>query len=379
MLLSNPYRPDPRVRREAHALLREGHRVVLLAWDREGGYPARESSEGMDVVRIRVPCSYDDFLESLVKTPLVWLRVFPRLLHASPDVIHCHDLDTLPLGLLASRLLDVPCVFDAHEVYSSMVKESVPRWVNSFLSWLERATVPRADLVITVNDILRDIYLNMGARQVVVVMNSPPEEEIVEPDPESVRRRLNLEGKKVCLYAGVLERSRNLDTIMDVFKETPDDVVLVMGGHGSLVEHVARRARESQNIFFVGWIDAREMSSYLAAADVVLLLYDPTYEINRIGTATRLLEAMALGIPVLASEGSSNGEIVKKEGIGLCIRHDDPAAIRQALHQLLDDEELRASISDSAVRASRERYSWSVMEKRLLDAYKGLQRGGEGE
>ncbi len=371
MLLSNPYRPDPRVRREAMALRKDGHTVLLYAWDREGRYPTAETTEGIEVRRIHLASSYDSFLEALVKLPLVWAQMIWRVRSQPLDVVHAHDLDTLPVGLFLAKLRRKPCVFDAHEVYSTMVQPSIPGWAYRFLSWLERTLAPAAQLVLTVNEALREFYEGLGARRVVIVMNAPPQAETEGADPGHVRRKLGLEGTQVVLYAGVLEPSRSLDSLMTAFEDVKE-AVLVLGGHGSLTDHIVERAADLENVRFVGWIAAREMASYLAAADVVILLYDPTYAINRIGTATRLLEAMALGVPIVASEGSSNGDIVRREGVGVTVRHDDVVDIRRGIRKLLSDTEFRDVAVRNGKRAAREKYSWEVQEERLRAAYRRL-------
>lgn len=374
MLLSNPYRPDPRVRREAQALREAGYGILLLAWDREGGHPTREPEDGLAIRRYRFPCGYDNFLETLVKLPLVWLRMLPRLLAEEAGVIHCHDLDTLPLGLFVARLRGKRCVFDAHELYSAMVSGSVPRAVLALLRPLERWLVTAVDVVITVNELLRDRYLAMGAPEVVVVMNSPPEDELAAADPGAVRRELGLEGKKVCLYVGVLERSRNVEALIDVFAglEDPATVLLLAGG-GARADRVREHAEGVDSVRFLGWIPAHQVGSYVAAADLVLLPYDPAYPINRLGTSTALLKAMTLGTPVLASEGSSNCDLILRERAGLCAPVDDVEAWRRTLRRLLDDPELRRDLGEAARRAAGERYSWGVMRRRLVDAYQALR------
>ncbi len=373
MLLSNPYRPDPRVRREALALREGGYDILLFAWDRENSYPRRENLEGIEVRRIKLKCSYDSFLESSVKLPLLWMRMLTWLLSDRFEIVHCHDLDTLPLGLFVSKLKGRPCIFDAHEIYSAMVSESVPPWVGGLLRWVERTIVRGPELVITVNESLSRIYRGMGARKVIVVMNCPSLKELAAGDPESVRRALGLEGKKVCLYAGMLEKSRNLDTLMEVFDSLEsENTVLVLGGYGSLIDHVVSRVSRSRNIIFVGWIGADEKSSYLSASDVVVLLDDPRYKTKGLEIATRLLEAIALGVPVLVSDDTSNAEVVREEAIGLCVRYDDVEEIQTALHRLLYDTELRKSMIENCLRASRERYSWEIMERRLVRAYREL-------
>ena len=53
MLLSNPYRPDPRVQREMEALASSGCQVSLVCWDRQGELPARETKGGSEVLRLQ--------------------------------------------------------------------------------------------------------------------------------------------------------------------------------------------------------------------------------------------------------------------------------------------------------------------------------------
>ncbi len=373
MLLSNSYRPDPRVRREALALRKDGHGILLYAWDREARHPISETAEGIEVRRIRLAASYDNFLEALVKLPWVWGQMAWRLRSHPYDVIHAHDLDTLPVGLFLAKLRDRPCIFDAHEVYSAMVQRSVPGWAYRFLRWLEKTLVPASRVVLTVNDTLRGIYEALGARRVVVVMNVPSRAEIEGVDPGPVRRKLGLEGKRVALYAGMLEPSRNLDTLLRVFEGwTEAAPVLVVGGHGSLVEQIEARARMAHNVQFIGWIPPDDMTGHVAASDVVLLLDDPGYPIILVGTSTRLFLAMALGVPVLASKGTGDATVVLAEDLGSVVPHDDVEAIRHALRNLLGDATRRAAIAQRGPQVFAERYSWEIMQARLLDTYHAL-------
>jgi len=52
MLLSNAFRPDPRVAREAQALLDTGYRVTLICWDRQAELPEHETQNGLDIIRV---------------------------------------------------------------------------------------------------------------------------------------------------------------------------------------------------------------------------------------------------------------------------------------------------------------------------------------
>lgn len=374
MLLSNAYRPDARVRREVLALTGEGYDILLLAWDREATSPRREDIDDIHVNRIWMDAGYDNFFEFLVKLPLVWVKMLRRLLKTRFRIVHCHDLDTLPLGLIAARLRSVPCVFDAHELYSEMVRDTTPGPVLRILKWLERRLVKGAELVITVNDALLEAYRGMGARRVVVVMNSPMPEELKVADPATMRERLALVGRGVCVYVGMLEKSRNLDTVLDVF-DGMEDVTLIIGGSGTLADAIATRSSDMENVEFVGWIPPEQISSYIAAADIVLLLDDPAYGIIRVATATRLLHAMALGVPAIASYGTATAELVEREGVGVCVKHDDVQGIRGAIKDLLGDVKKRSSMATRGPRAFTERFQWETMKDRLVEAYGDLLLG----
>lgn len=372
MLLSNAYRPDARVRKEALALQEEGHDILLLAWDREGARPREEDVDGIHVGRIWTRAGYDDLPEFAATLPLVWCRMLRRLLRARFEVVHCHDLDTLPVGLLAARLRGVPCVFDAHELYSAMVGRSTPGPLLRLLRWVERWFARRPELVITVNEVLRETYAAMGARRVAVVMNSPTTEDLEVGDVAAVRERLGTSGKGLCVYVGMLERSRNLDTVLHAFGGMADDAVLLIGGRGTRAEAVAAAAEDLPNVDFVGWVSPEDVASIVAAADVVLLLDDPNYEINRVGTSTRLLQAMALGVPVVASRGTANAEVVEREEVGVCVNHDDVQAIREAVRALLRDQERRHAMAAKGPPLFRERYRWEAMKERLAAGYRSL-------
>jgi len=73
MLLSNPYRPDPRVLWEAEALINAGHRVSLIAWDRQVELPAHEIKGGLEVFRIHsARSSYAAGLKQALRVPSFW-------------------------------------------------------------------------------------------------------------------------------------------------------------------------------------------------------------------------------------------------------------------------------------------------------------------
>lgn len=372
MLLSNPYRPDHRVEKEARALKEGDHKVSIIAWDREGGRAARETVDGIQVHRLGPRAPYNRPLDMMAKLPIFWLGSLLKSRRLDFDIIHAHDLDTLVLAWPLSRLRSVKLVYDAHELYWGMIENSVPRWVRGVVERIERILVSKPDVVLTVTPYVGRYLRDYGARHLQLVMNC---EELREPDEERVldiRRKMG--EKKVALYAGMLEPSRNLDTILDVFAKLRDaDVRLVIGGTGSLATKISRLSKEMNNVDFVGWIPSNEMLEHVTASDLVIALNDPRYANIRLAVSTRLLSAMMAGKPSIVSEGTGDAEIVSKEDTGEVVRFDDVEGTRNVVLGLLKDEERLGRIAENGKRAARERYNWGIMKERLIKVYRSLE------
>lgn len=104
MLLANGLQPDPRVDREARALAEHGYRVSIICWDRRAEFPDRETQHGFEIVRVQnVRSGYAVGWRQLFYLPRFWREATRLALELHPDVIHCHDLDTLYAGRQEER------------------------------------------------------------------------------------------------------------------------------------------------------------------------------------------------------------------------------------------------------------------------------------
>jgi len=162
MLLTNAYDPDPRVRQEALALIGMGCRVRLLAWDRDLRSAPVQVMEGVEIERVFLASAHGRGTTQLFFYAWLYLKMLWRGLRTSFDVVHCHDLDTLPLGFLMGKLKRKPIVYDAHESFPDMLDGSVHPAVRRGLVHLENFLIRRVDLLITVGEKLRRHFEERG-------------------------------------------------------------------------------------------------------------------------------------------------------------------------------------------------------------------------
>ncbi|MDD1767596.1 MAG: glycosyltransferase family 4 protein [Methanomassiliicoccales archaeon] len=364
MLLSNEYRPDPRVEKEARALISEGYSVEVVAWDRLRRRPKRSSDNGLQINRIRTGL-VEGPRSLLVNFPIFLTLSVVHSLRASCDAVHAHDLDTLVQGFIVSRIKRIPLVYDAHEHFSKMVESDVSSFLARLLDSIEKRLVPRASLVIAANDMIGEYLSRYSRSEVVVVMNCIDVENVHRAPP--TRR----DGEIVLFYGGSLEPLRYLDEMIIAVKSIKN-CRLRIAGTGRLEELVKRESKIDRRIEFLGYVPHDDLLKEMASSDAVLCLLDPSNENNRIGTPNRLFESMAIGVPVMTTNGTFSGRITQETGCGIAIDWSE-RNFADAVERLREPS-ARMAMGRNGRVAAESTFNWAAMKRRLLDRYRSLLR-----
>jgi len=252
MLLSNPFVSDPRVYAEARTLVGNGYQVTVIAWDRECRYPLTEERFGIRVCRIHQPATYGQGVQQTTSLFAFWKRAFGILARENPDIIHCHDLDTLPVGWLAARYLGAKLIYDSHECYPAMFASHgglgiLPRT----LDWLDRFLSCRVDLIITVGDLLRERFTSMTGCPVLVIGNWKDASDYSYPHSEiaQLADQLSVEGRLVISFLGLFNSDRIITPVLETLQDDPE-VLFLIAGRGDQQPQIERIAERSSSIRF---------------------------------------------------------------------------------------------------------------------------------
>lgn len=209
----------------------------------------------------------------------------------------------------------------------------------------------RAARIVTPSAALRELALGWGLEpgRVEVLPNpvSTPELE----GREALRRRLGLEGPTLA-FAGRLASQKGVDVALEAVKRV-EDVSLVLAGDGPDAELLRRRARElklGERARFLGPQPRRLVFELLRAADAVVL--SSKWE----NFPHVLVEALAVGTPVIATATGGVTEIVRDGENGLLVEPEDPEALAAAIRRFFADAPLRERLR-AAAQASVERYA----------------------
>jgi len=269
-------------------------------------------------------------------------------------------------GYLLGRWLGLPLMLTLRGKEQRLSRTGVRRP-------LARA-VRGADHVITVSGALRDVAISLGAdpRRVQVIGNGIDLSKFT-PVPRSEARTelgLPLDARVLVTVGTLVERKgfhRVIEVLPGLLRRFPDLHYLIVGGSGPEGDDSARlKAQVSalgieRSVHFLGPIAPERLRVPLSAADLFVLA--SSYE----GWANVLLEAMACGVPVVATDVGGNAQVVNEARLGAIVPFGDSPALESAIERALEQR-----WDSAAIRGVAEANSWESRIPVLVEAFHRL-------
>jgi glycosyltransferase involved in cell wall biosynthesis len=375
MILSNAFRPDPRVDQEARTLSGRGYQVTVICWDRRGEMAEQETRDGFRIVRVKnVTAGYGTGWRLSYQIPRFWRRAVRLGIESEPDVVHCHDLDTLYAGWRIKKRLGCRLIYDAHEHYPAMMALSFPpAFVKGFTLW-ERRLMRRVDATITASTVLRDEFASRGVSPVVTLGNYhdlAPYRAVTGAEVSELRAQLGVAPDEVLVaYIGGFSPNRMLLPMIEAAGLLPQ-VKFHIWGDGAQRAAIKQAAAGRANVSYHGWLAATELPRHFKAADVIFYGLKLDYPGAVYNAPNTLSCAMAAGRPVVATDVGDLGRIVRAADCGVLLGEATARTIAAAIERLLDPA-TRSRLGSNALRAAEEPYNAAAERSRLLELYRGL-------
>ncbi len=363
MLRSNPIDPDVRIEKEAKTLVDAGHDVTLLGWLRFGDAPAQEKRYLYTIERLkfRAPLGKKVILLYL---PIWWILAFLWLLREDWDIVHAADFDTYVPALLAAKLKRRRLIYDIFDFYAEMV--TLPSFVRSFAAALDTSLMRFADAIIVVDPSRLKQIGKEGDSSIHIIYNSP-----MDPTTSVIAGIPREPTLFKIFYAGGLSVDRDFETVLQAAKEI-GGVLVELAGYGCYAGHLRSISEQEPHVTFIGTIPYDEVIRRTLQSDLLFALYDPSVPNNHYASPNKLFEAMMCGKPILVSDETTMAEIVRKEDCGIVVPYGDVDATKRAILTLKNDPALCRRLGENGRRAYETKYSWKIMEERLLKIYREL-------
>lgn len=377
MLLSNPFRPDPRVLKEARSLSQRGFTVTIICWDRKGEYPDGELLEdGLRVIRVKsISSDYALGARQIGRLYRFWQAAMRILQQIKPDLVHCHDFDTLPAGIFWSRRHHKPVLYDAHEYYADLVKPRLKgltgSWLYAGIKFAERNLARRADAVITVDETLADIYRSINPR-VLVVGHYPPLDLCSTHTNVFRHPELNL------LYIGRISGDRGSIAYLEILRrlharDIPACLLLAGAFTPAAEEQLFWQNAQGleAHIKYNGWVQYDQVHEILQQADVGLALLQPEPRYVA-ALPVKLFEYMAAGLPVIGSNFPHMASVITTSKCGAVADPTDCSAAVDVLCSWWQDQSIPIQMGENGRMAIRNIYNWESLIASLDDLYQSV-------
>jgi glycosyltransferase involved in cell wall biosynthesis len=181
-------------------------------------------------------------------------------------------------------------------------------------------------------------------------------------------------------FLSVLDEYHNykgIDILFSAILQIKDrfpDLRIVIGGSGSRAGHYKEKASQmgiQENLYFAGYIPENELISYYCGTSVFVL---PSTDPTREGFGLVLLEAMACGRPVIATDIAGMAEDIENFRSGIIIPKESPEALAEAIGWCMEHTEELQMMGKFARALVEQRYDWKVIASNIENIYEGLIR-----
>lgn len=307
------------------------------------------------------------FKTVIMPSPGTAARIAHELTDFRPDVVHISlSFSLLDTWLLAHcRRAGIPTIATVHLPYARA--QSGRGRVLHALYRFHAHTLSLVDRCIALSNGQRDLLVSVGCdRDRIDVLPNGVDTSEISPGPSRIRSRLG--GTFVVGFMGRLDPEKRALELVRAFQRRrwSDDDRLVIAGSGSQQLRISRIAEHDPRIVVLGAIhDRREVIDLLRGIDVFVL--PSTAE----GLSLSLLEAMAAGCAVVATDVGDDGPLVSGAGIVLAAHPLEPA-LGTALETLRADPTLRRELGLLARRRVNDSYSSAVTVEGLMSMYERL-------
>jgi len=344
-------------------LVQKGHHVTVIT---RGSFKniERQIVHGINVFRVPFIPIYPFhvsihglFVNELVK------KLEPQL-----NIVHSHIPFPPPVktSLPSVTTVHTPMRTHARHYEETDLSAIAEKLQSTFCYRMEREIINRSDLITTVSHTVPFELSEYGVNpDDVVVIGNGVNEETFKPGEGN---RNNSQYRYV-LYSGRLGFGKGLFDLIKCAEKlcaAQPDLKFILAGDGPLrarLEEDASALGLQKNIIFLGRVDEDRLVPLYQNATVFVL--PSHYE----GLPTVLLEAMACGVPPVATAISGNSEVISSRVNGILVPTKDPDMLAAGISDLLSDENLREEMGDAARRTIEESYTLERVCQNLLSCY----------
>ncbi len=296
--------------------------------------------------------------------PAVWRRVKQILKKEKFDVVHVHEPGVPMLSLVVLRHSHALNVGTFHAYRESNA-------IYEYMRPLVQRVFNRLDGRIFVSDAVREYITRYFPGDHVIIPNGIDCARFAAPNLQPIEKFDD--GRPNILFVGRMDKRKGFRHLLRAFpyikQAIPDARLIVVGAFSDKDKAPFlryARAHKLRGAHFVGYVSPAELPRYHRTATIFCA---PNTGFESFGIV--LLEAMAAGVPIVASDIAGFRTVVEQNCEGVLVPPGDEQALARAVIELLRDPERRARMRECGRRKAAQ-YDWGIIARRVLAYYEQL-------
>ena len=282
-----------------------------------------------------------------------FFQMFKLVVKLRPDIIHVHAPNFFSsFAVVVGKILRTPVLVTIHRVEVMPTK-------NPLVYFARRIALNLFDRIVAVSEAVKQLTENCGVRKtrISVIWNSADEDNFKPRSKEKIKKLLHLSlEKEIILFVGRLAPVKGIRYLIRAmpFILREREAILVIVGDGperNNLEHLVKILNLEPYVLFLGNIHPEKLALCYNAADVFVL---PSLSE---GHPVVLLEAMASGLPVVATDVGGNNESIINEVNGFLVCSKDHQVLARAISAILNNEGLRQRFSAKSLELYRKNFA----------------------
>jgi glycosyltransferase involved in cell wall biosynthesis len=349
---------------------RDGHEVHVYTsdWDKNKRIKKKEEKiNGVYVHRCRHIARISTF-------SVIFPSLFFRLLKENFDIIHTHVFGHLHffISSLIARIKKIPHIHTTHCPWTDSYRTIIGR-MGILISYnlFSRFGLKITDKVIAITPWEVDFIKKYGAKKekIVILPNGMNDFLFVKNKNNDFKKRNNISGKMV-LFFGRLNITKGPEKFVEIAKlilKEREDITFVIRGPDEGMRNILKKmiANEKKIILLDETTDKKEINDMYHAAELYVM---PSF---REGLPLTLFEAMATGLPIVASPVNGVPFEVKEGENGFLVKYGNNEEFKKKILQIIDNPRIKKEISIRNVQKVKG-YLWESIYQRTMEIYFSL-------
>ena len=310
------------------------------------------------------------------KPTLTTLKVLWKLLRKKHDLINTQIrfMITSFLGLVFAEIKRIPLVHTERSAKHSVVSNKVVDLVSkTYDHTIGSLIVKSAWKNIGNSNATCDLLEHLGAKETIVI-HSGIDTNIFRKKNTNLREKLSLGDSVVITFIGRLIYAKGVHDLIPVFADIErelNNLKLLIVGYGHYKQELEKLAEKTykEKILFLGRKNRKEIAEILSITDIFV---NPSYSE---GLPTSVLEAGAIGLPIVATDVGGTREIIENYKTGLLVPPGDTKLLKEKIFELTEDKDLRRVLGENAHKITKEKFNWDVIAKKYEKIYGEVVEG----